>query len=196
MPLLTNNFYTTFNVPCTNIYIETGTYLGNGIKEVINNYDSIHSIELSQKWYEYNKQQFESNKTVNMHFGDSKKVLPVLLESIKEPVTIFLDAHYSGTPTAFGEESNPLLHELDLLKSRNYNDIIIIDDCRMLGVKGVFGAGENHPIYPNTLYDWSDITEPEIIKRIKDNYILLKNNERKYTTGPEDQFILVKPDTV
>jgi len=60
-------------------------------------------------------------------------MLPELLNNINEPVTIYLDAHYSGGTTAFGEEEVPLLFELEILKNRKYDDIIIIDDCRLLG---------------------------------------------------------------
>ena len=192
MPALTERFYKETGALKTNIYIETGTYLGNGIKAVLGYYPHIHSIELAEKWYNHNVEQFKSEPSVKMHLGESKKVLPELLTTFQEPITIFLDAHYSGGTTAYGDESNPLLHELDLLKARPYNDIIIIDDCRMLGVKGVFGAGPNHPIYPNTHYDWTDITENEILKRVKSHYMLLKNTSSIYTNGPADQYILVQ----
>jgi hypothetical protein len=103
------------------VYIETGAYLGNGIKQVLDNYDTIHSIELSDKWYTYNVKQFESVENVKIHYGDSKSVLPNLLSKINEPVVVFLDAHYSGGTTAFGKEETPLLSELDILKQRQYN---------------------------------------------------------------------------
>ena len=112
MPNIRDSVYTYTNSCKTNQYIETGTYLGDGIKKVLNNYVTIHSIELSEKWYDYNVQQFRDEPTVKMHLGDSKKILPELLETIKEPVTIFLDAHYSGKLTAYGEEETPLLFEL------------------------------------------------------------------------------------
>ena len=192
MPTLTDRFYKETAFPKTNIYIETGAYLGNGIKSVLAHYKQIHSIELAEKWYNHNVEQFKAEPTVKMHLGDSKKVLPGLLTTLQEPVTIFLDAHYSGGTTAFGDESNPLLYELDLLLARPYDDIIIIDDCRMLGVKGVFGAGPSDPIYPDTQYDWSDITENEIMRRMKPHYMLLKNTYGIYTNGPADQYILVK----
>ena len=176
----------------TNIYIETGTYLGNGIKRVLNDYDEIHSIELSEKWYNHNVEQFKNNINVKMHLGDSKKILPELLKIINEPVTIYLDAHYSGVYTAHGEEESPLLHELEILKNRDYDDIIIIDDCRCLGKKDV-GGRENDPIYPTTEYDWTDITEEKIINLIKPGYVLLKNTNFEYINyHRNDQYILCK----
>lgn len=192
MPNLTHDFYTLTNNVKTKHYIETGTYLGDGIKTVLTNYETIHSIELSKKWYDYNVEQFKSNNNVNMYFGDSKKILPELLNNINEPITIYLDAHYSGGTTAFGDEETPLLFELEILKNRKYDDIIIIDDCRLLGKTGVCGCGPTHPIYPTMTYDWKNITENNIINLNKEGYILLKNDNHRYTTGAHDQIILVK----
>jgi hypothetical protein len=85
----------------------------------------------------------------------------------------------------------PLLFELEILKQREYYDIIIIDDCRLLGKTGICGA-VNDPVYPPMKYNWSNITENKIINLMKEEYILLKNDNHKYTDGPCDQFILVK----
>jgi hypothetical protein len=118
---------------------------------------------------------------------------------MNEPVTIFLDAHYSGYKDQYGEEETPLLFELDILKNRQYDDIIIIDDCRQLGNTGSCGC--NNEYYPDMVYDWRDITEKNIIERIKPGYILLKNTDfgnnyaefysRDHDDG-WDQYFLVK----
>lgn len=192
MPNLSSLFYEKTNNIKTKHYIETGTYLGHGIKNVLHNYENIHSIELSDKWYHYNIEQFKNNTNVKIYLGDSKKKLPKLLNNINEPVTIFLDAHYSGGTTAFGEEEVPLLFELELLKNRKYDDIIIIDDCRLLGKAGKCGCSDNDRIYPTMSYDWTNITENKIINLLKEEYIILKNNNQDYTDGPTDQYILVK----
>ena len=98
-----------------------------------------------------------------------------MLQDIHEPVTIYLDAHWSGGDTAYGEEETPLLQERALLKERKYDDIIIIDDCRLFGLKGVN-------------YDWRHITETRIKNEfMKDGYILLKNTYHEHN----DQYILV-----
>ena len=136
--------------------------------------------------------KFQKNKNVKFYLGDSKKVLPILLETIQEPCTIFLDAHYSGKYTVCGEDETPLLYELEILKNRPYDDIIIIDDCRLLGKAGICGASANHPIYPTMNFDWKDVTEEKIFSLMKPNYVLLKNNKKKYIDGPEDQFILIR----
>jgi len=193
MPNLSPLFYELTGVYVTNRYIETGAYLGNGIRTVLNaGYKHIHSIELSEKWYKYNVEQYKDASSVKMHYGDSKRVLPELLKSIREPVTIYLDAHYSGTPTAFGDEETPLLEELEILKNREYDDIIIVDDCRLIGKSGVCGAGPKHPIYPTMNFDWTHITDERILGLMKDGYALLKNDLSEWSDGNSDQYILVK----
>lgn len=193
MPILTQEFYKVSKIQKTNTYIETGTYLGDGVKSVLNEYHTIHTIELSEKWYIHNKDQFSSENNVQCHFGDSKVVLKYLLESIKEPVTIYLDAHYSGGTTAFGDEETPLIYELELLKHRLQNDIIIIDDCRLLGKSGICGVSKKHPVYPTMNYDWSSITIDSIKSQMKPEYSILENtHNRIYTTGAPDQIILTK----
>lgn len=114
------------------------------------------------------------------------------MKTLNEPITIYLDAHYSGGTIVFGEEEVPLLFELEILKQRKYYDIIIIDDCRLLGKTDICGDGDNYPVYPTMTYNWSNITENKIINLMKEEYILLKNDNHKYTDGPSDQFILVK----
>jgi hypothetical protein len=189
MPLLTDFFYEKTKTNKTNHYIETGTYMGNGIKSVLNDYNFVHSIELSKYWYDYNIEQFSNNNKVKIYHGDSKKLLPEVLKNIKEPVTIFLDAHYSGGNTAYGEEEVPLLKELQLLRNRYYDDIIIIDDCRLLGRKGI---NNKTMFYPEIEYNWENITEDEIINTMKPNYGLLKNTNNEYLTAyKNDQYILV-----
>jgi hypothetical protein len=191
MPNLTQQFYTQANTQPTTTYIETGTYLGGGIRAVMNNYDAVHSIELAEKWYDYNVDQFKDFPHVTMHLGDTKTVLPELLEQCPFPVTVFLDAHYSGGTTAFGEEECPLLQELEILRDRPYDDIIIIDDVRLLGTRGECGAGPTDPIYPTMQYDWSAVTAEEIAARMKERYQVFWNENQQYTDGPEDQIILV-----
>jgi len=194
MPILTKQFYELTKGNRTNQYIETGCYRGDGIKNVLNEYNIIHSIELSDKWFEYNVKQFVNYPKVNIHFGDSKKILPELLSKIQEPVTIFLDAHFSGVYTAFGEEETPLLFELEILKNRPYDDIIIIDDARLLGKYGTCGD-DNNPIYPTMNFDWKNVTKESILDLIKPGYKIYDNVNNEFTDGPSDQLILAVGNT-
>jgi hypothetical protein len=192
MPILSTEFYLRSKTRPTKQYIETGTYLGDGIRGVLGHYETIHSIELSEKWFNHNVEQFKNNQEVKVHHGDSKKILPELLANIHEPVTIFLDAHYSGSFTEFGEEETPLLKELEILRERKYDDIIIIDDCRLLGKKGTCGV-KNHPIYPTMQYDWTDVTEDKILEKMRPGYERLDNLGGIFSNEKHDQIIFFIP---
>ena len=173
----------------TNVYIETGCWLGGGIDRVVDYYDVVHGIELSDRYYNIIKERFKDNKKVIVHHGDSKKILPLVLQDIHEPVTIYLDAHWSGGDTAYGEEETPLLQELALLKERKYDDIIIIDDCRLFGLKG-----QEHDVN----YNWRHITKTRIKNEfMKDGYVILKNTGYEFTYHEHnDQYILVRMSRV
>lgn len=197
MPNLTAKFYEETNNTKTKEYIETGAYHGEGVQMVLDQYEIVHSIELSQVWYDHCANRFKDNPKVRMHHGNSKYILPQVLTNIQAPVTVYLDGHFSAGETAFGEEeingvsSNPLLVELEILMARPYNDIIIIDDCRMIGKKDWINRGNTQGMWTEYEYDWTNITEQKILDMLKPGYILLKNDNRQYTNGAEDQWILV-----
>lgn len=197
MPNLTAKFYNETNNIKTNQYIETGAYHGDGVQHVLTQYEVVHSIELSQVWYEYCANRFKNEPKARMHHGNSKYILPQVLTNIQEPVTVYLDGHFSAGKTAFGEEaingvsSNPLLVELEILMARPHHDIIIIDDCRMINKKDWINKGSTQGMWPEYEYDWTNISEQKILDMLKPGYILLKNDNRQYTDGAEDQWILV-----
>jgi hypothetical protein len=192
MPNLNDKFYNLTKNTKTNVYIETGSCMGEGIKRVLDNYDIIHSIELSSKWYNYCKTRFSDNKNVTMHLGDSSKVLPELLSTIDEPVTLFLDAHYSGENTTRTDKDTALLSELEFLKNRKYDDIIIIDDVRFIGK--VSKSGREGSVYLPHTCDWSHVTDDKIKLLLKKDYIILKDTtgNPQYSDGTGNNYILAK----
>lgn len=200
MPILTQHLYDIISTLPTRQYIETGTYHGDGIQRVIDLYDRIHSIELSEKYAVETAKKFLQHSKVTIYHGNSKQVLPTLLETIPEPVTIFLDGHYSGGETAIGDElvdgvsSAPLLTEIEIIMSRPYDDIVIIDDTRMFGLRTWMNPGSKGGMWPEYEYDWTAINEDSIRARLKPGYEIFKNKGKEYTHGPNlDQWILARP---
>lgn len=202
MPLLTQKLYNSITTAETFHYIETGTYRGQGIKEVMAHYDFVHSIELAERYYLDAVERFIHYPHVRLYHGNSKTVLPRILAHIQQPVTVYLDGHFSGGDTAFGDEningiSNaPLLGELEVLLNRPYDDIIIIDDCRMLGKRAIMNPGARpDSAWPEYEYDWTDITEQAIRNRMKPGYEIFKNNNLDLLEGQPipDRWILARP---
>jgi|SRR3989344_110421 len=147
------------------VFIETGTYHGKTTFGALRDFSTIHTIELSEEWYQKAVKQFGGYKYVHCHHGDSATVLKELLPSIDEPVLFYLDAHHSGGTTAMGQDQNPLLRELPLIGQRKYQDIIFIDDLAQIGKSGTMGT-EGHPFYPPTQFDWRDINKESIEKAL------------------------------
>lgn len=115
-----------------NILIETGSYFGEGIKAALEaGFDKIISIELSEKYYNICKNLYHNNRNVELIHGDSFDILPLILKNIDQPITFWLDGHYSGGDTAIGKLSSPLIQELIAIESSSIkNHTLIIDDMR------------------------------------------------------------------
>jgi hypothetical protein len=116
-----------------NIFIETGSYLGDGIQQALDaGFSRVISIELSEKYLKICQERFADNPNVEIVLGDSFIVLPDILKAINEPVTFWLDGHNSGGDTGFGEFMVPLIQELNAIKEHSINThTILIDDMRL-----------------------------------------------------------------
>ena len=144
-------------VPLPKIAVETGTYRGETTEELLKCFGTVHTIELSEKWYENGQRRFEDQPQVLCHYGDSGEVVALLANEIAQPVFFFLDAHFAGGDTAFGAEEVPLLREIESIRNRPHQDIVVIDDLRLFGETGQTGTpGSN--IYPPMVFDWREIT--------------------------------------
>lgn len=117
-------------------FIETGTYLGEMVEATKTTFDRIYSIELDSFLYETAKQRFSKSRSITIIKGDSGRVLPKLLKSIKSPCLFWLDAHYSsGAITARGELETPIMKELQCILNHSIKKhVILIDDaCCFVG---------------------------------------------------------------
>jgi len=128
--MLTSNTFMKYKN--TDYFIETGSYLGNGIQNAIDaGFKYIYSIELSDKYYNICKEKFSNNPNVTIIKGDSCEVLYDVIKNINEPITFWLDGHYSCEDTALGKHWAPLIQELEQIKNHPIkNHTILIDDMR------------------------------------------------------------------
>lgn len=114
------------------VFIETGSYLGDGIQMAIDaGFKKIYSIELSDKYYEISTLRFSNLDYVHVIKGESQDIIGELINKIKTPITFWLDGHYSAGDTARGKFIAPLIQELNSISKHPIkNHKIIIDDLR------------------------------------------------------------------
>jgi hypothetical protein len=115
------------------ILIETGTFEGEMVYALRNDFRRIYSIELDQDLCSQAQARFEGMAHITILHGDSGQILGDLLASISTPVVFWLDAHYSWGATAHGEKETPIHEELRAISHRSLRrkDVILIDDARM-----------------------------------------------------------------
>lgn len=120
-------------------FIETGTGGGDGIESIKHcGFKTISSIEITPLLYKNAVERFKENKIIDIHLGDSREILPIILNDIEvnEPVLFWLDGHYPGADYGLGEykaEDIPLERELRIIKSirPTAKDVFLIDDLRI-----------------------------------------------------------------
>jgi hypothetical protein len=121
-------------------FVETGSLCGDGILKAIEaGFENIISIELSEKHYNFCVDKFKNIPYVKLIKGDSGKILYDIIININEPITFWLDGHYSGDNTAKSDLSMPIInYELEQISKHSIkNHTIIIDDLRGMNKKEI-----------------------------------------------------------
>jgi len=81
--------------------IETGSHIGCTSTWLSENFKQVYGIEVEQKHFDQAKINCSKISNINFFLGDSRKILPKLLDEIKDRCLFFLDAHgYYDTPTS------------------------------------------------------------------------------------------------
>ena len=150
------------------VFVETGTYMGDMIECVKNDFDLIISIELSIQFFKRAKRIFKRYRNILLLQGDSGMLLSKVCQTIKRPAIFWLDAHYSGGNTARGNIDTPIISELrSIFTNSKEKNIVVIDDARcFVGEDGYPTVKELKTFCKNFSYD---------IVLIKDDGIILKH---------------------
>jgi len=124
-----------FNKFPNHYFVETGSLEGAGIEGALKaGFSEIHSIELFERWYLLCTEKFKQNPNVHLWQGDSSVVLEEVISEIREPITFWLDGHWSGQGTALGETKTPIMKELEAIQRHPIKThTILIDDVRCFG---------------------------------------------------------------
>lgn len=121
------------------VFLETGSHHGDTIYKIANNttYNplKIHSLELSDVFFDMCVKRFENNSNIVFHKANSKYDLYKIIKDINSPITFWLDSHWSGCPDVGCDTTTvcPILEELEQIKQHYIKThTIIIDDIRLM----------------------------------------------------------------
>jgi hypothetical protein len=137
------------------VFIETGSYIGETLGQVKSSFKKLISIEITDKYYKICSDKFASDDNVELVKGDCVKELPKLIKEYNnDRVLFFLDGHYSAGDTGKNEMDVPLIEELKLINNlQEKSALIIIDDADLFEFKDQY-------------LSWGGINEENILNAI------------------------------
>jgi hypothetical protein len=133
---------------CTDVFIETGTYMGDTIEYLKNEFNRLFSIELNEDLATKATNRFKNESKIRIIQGDSATQLGAILFEINSPVVFWLDGHYSSEfqsgdeyiVTGKGEKDTPVMEELiQISRHPVKGHVILIDDARL------FNGNDDYP---------------------------------------------------
>lgn len=125
------------------ILVETGTFFGDMVEAMRQDFERIYSIELSDELYKKARQRFKGAINIELVHGDSGTEIERIVKQLDRPALFWLDGHFSGGMTARGGQDTPVLEEVrHILASAEPGHVIVIDDARC------FGTDPSYPSIP------------------------------------------------
>jgi hypothetical protein len=139
------------------VFVETGTFEGEAVNNVICLFEEIHTIELSEEYYLKASRRFQGQSLVKVYHNRSERLLQTLCPLVKDKSVLYwLDAHWCVADSTAGYHSQcPLLQELNAIQALNAQSIILIDDARLFLCP---------PPKPHEISQWPDFNA--VIKKL------------------------------
>jgi hypothetical protein len=121
-------------------FVETGTYLGDTVAAVLDQFASCLTIELSEDLHDRARARFASSPQVTCLRGDSGALLAGVIPMLDGPTLFWLDAHDSGAGTA-SAGYDPIGRELRAIYANlDRRHVILIDDASGHAVDAIAAA--------------------------------------------------------
>jgi hypothetical protein len=111
--------------------VETGTYYGEMVAAMKDDFDRIYSIEFVRELASRATRKFARHKNVRIFCGDSRVVMPEVLALLEAPALFWLDAGYYGWVGIRTNEQR-LSAELEMILGHPFLHVILLDDARGL----------------------------------------------------------------
>lgn len=113
------------------VFVETGTDKGGGVAAALDaGAERVVSIEVAEGLAGTARERFAGDPRVTILHGDSAALLGVVLAAVREPVTVWLDAHQTLSAVVPRGQA-PILRELRALASLPFREhVVMVDDMR------------------------------------------------------------------
>ncbi len=147
-------------------FIETGTYYGGTTEWASTLFKDVHSIELSEYWYNHTRNRLIDRKNIKLYFGDTREFLPKIL-SVVDSAILWLDAHWCADNSSGEDDQCPLMQELEIINEHTKNFFILIDDARLFLAP---------PPEPNHIKFYPDLLSLIDILRLKNRHVYVYND--------------------
>lgn len=146
--------------------VETGTYLGQSTRDFATKVESVHTIEINDKFFKQAKINLAQFDNVIMYQGDAASILPSILSNVESsPTLFFLDSHWYKDKSL--EREVALL--ADFYSARILKPVLMLHDFKV----------PDRPEFGYDSYDGVDfefrLIEPEISKLYVDNFEIMYN---------------------
>lgn len=125
-----------------NVFVESGTYLGDTAQKAAGCFQEVHTVELNEEFYEQSASYLKIYSNVIVYHGDTIDHFPKILldlERRNKKALFWLDGHYMTSmqdehidPEA---EYTPIMKELSIVCKQCADPVILIDDIRLFGTK-------------------------------------------------------------
>lgn len=130
-----HNIVTCRNLTRAKTIIEIGAFKGVTTRRLSYFFDNVISIEIDADLFDQARKRCAGRSNVKVILGDGSILLPEIIKNADNAL-LFLDGHFSGGVTGQGEEPEPVLKELDLLKCHLSNVAgVVVDDFRLFGLE-------------------------------------------------------------
>lgn len=143
-------------------FVETGTFKGGTAKWAAKHFDKVDTIEFSEIIYKETKENLAEFKNINCIFGDSRAVLPTIMENASQQILFWLDAHWCSGDSYGEEDQCPLIEELKIINNSELEHVILIDDARLFTAP---------PPLPNLIKHYPNVNQ--IMEVLKNQYLIV-----------------------
>jgi len=120
------------------VLIETGTYYGEMVSAMKSHFDRIYSIEYDAALAAAAARRFTGDARIEILQGDSKTLVPKILNTLQHPALFWLDAGYYGWAGMQFDRSRLSVELEAILRDPVKGHVILMDDAD--GLNGRNGA--------------------------------------------------------